>query len=737
MLTGQSLVKGLAWVLFFPFYRIRLIGRQNIPRTGGALIVSNHVSWLDGFLVILTCPRPIRMMVWEGNFQLPLVNWAAKKWGAILINPRRPKELVKALRTARKALQNGELVGIFPEGGISRTGVLQDFKPGVLRVLDGTDVPVVPMYLDELWGSLFSFEGGKFFWKWPKKWRYPISIHFGKPVQDARTTHQIRVAVQALGSQAVTRRSQAMKQVTRSFIKVCKRRKFASKVSDSTGMNVKGGELLTRTLALRRILRRHVLKADEKYVGVLLPPSVVGVAANAAISVDSRVPVNLNYTVSNEILNECIQQAGIQHVITSRKFLEKFPFEMDAEVVCLEDLKEKATSTDRILSAIQAFAIPSSILERSLKLHQAQADDVVTIIFTSGSTGVPKGVMLTFANVGSNIEAIQQVVQLSKTDTLIGILPFFHSFGFTVTLWAALALDVKGAYHFSPLDAKQVGKLCKKNSGTILLSTPTFLRSYLRRVDPDEFASLDVVVTGAERLPPQLADAFEKRFGVRPVEGYGTTELSPLASVNVPESRQLSTEQPSNKPGSVGRPVPGVCAKTVNLESGEECDVDEPGMLLIRGPNVMKGYLNQPELTNDVIKDGWYVTGDVARIDADGFIVITGRESRFSKIGGEMVPHIEIEEKLNECVSDDDDDQLRIAVTAIPDERKGEKLIVFHLPMEHSPEDCRQYLSDSGLPNIYIPSADSFCDIDEMPILGTGKLDLKALKALALEKFGD
>jgi acyl-[acyl-carrier-protein]-phospholipid O-acyltransferase/long-chain-fatty-acid--[acyl-carrier-protein] ligase len=443
--------------------------------------------------------------------------------------------------------------------------------------------------------------------------------------------------------------------------------------------------LLMRTIILRRLLKRYVLADDEQYVGLLLPPSAGGFVANMAVALDRRVAVNLNYTVSESVMNACIKHAEIRHVLTSRKFMEKVNFKLDAEVVYLDDFKDKVSVADKLVAGLQAFAMPASWVIRMHGADRLSTSDVATVIFTSGSTGTPKGVVLTYGNIAHNVSAIEQVVRLTPDDVLIGILPFFHSFGYTITIWSVASLDVGGAYHFDPLDAQLVGKLCHRYAGTILLTTPTFLRTYLKRCDKEQLATLDVVVCGAEKLPLEMADAFEQKFGVRPVEGYGTTELSPLVSVNIPPSRPSHSGKVDVKEGTVGRPVPKVRAKVVDLDTGKELPANQPGMLLISGPNVMRGYLKRDDLTAEVIRDGWYVTGDVAQIDEDGFITITGRESRFSKIGGEMVPHIQIEEIINRHLADAQDDRLMAAVTAVPDARKGERLVVLHLPVHQTP----------------------------------------------------
>jgi acyl-[acyl-carrier-protein]-phospholipid O-acyltransferase / long-chain-fatty-acid--[acyl-carrier-protein] ligase len=524
--------------------------------------------------------------------------------------------------------------------------------------------------------------------------------------------------------------------LARGFVKTCKKRKRDVKIADSMGNELTGGGLLTRSLILRRLLTRHVLAADESFVGLLLPPTVAGVVANMALALDRRKAVNLNYTASSETLNQCIAMAGIRRVLTSRTVMEKFDLELDAELVYLEDFRSRVTWRDKLSAALAAYVVPADWLSCALGLHRVQADDLLTLIFTSGSTGAPKGVMLTEANIGSNVEAIKQVIHLQRDDVLLGILPFFHSFGYTVTLWAVMTIDIQGAYHFNPLDGRQVGKLCKKQGVTVLLATPTFLRTYLRRCDREDFESVDTVVVGAERLPSELADAFEQRFGIRPVEGYGTTECSPLVSVNIPPSRSLGKQTIDIKEGTVGIPVPGVVAKVTDLDTGADLGTGQPGMLWIKGPNVMKGYFSREDLTADAIRDGWYRTGDVAMIDEDGFIRITGRESRFSKIGGEMVPHIQIEELLAQIIQADEEEGLKAAVTSVPDQRKGERLVVIHTELNKSPEELCAGLVRAGLPNLFIPSQDSFHQVDQLPMLGSGKLDLKGIKQIALERFG-
>lgn len=715
------------------FYKIRAYGREQLPE-GGALLVSNHVSWLDSLLIGMTCPKPPRMIAYAPYMESPAVRWFAGVTDVIPIVPG-SRQAVEAIRRAREALRNGEYVCIFAEGCLSRTGQLLTFQPGLLKVLKETAAPVVPVWLDGLWGSIFSFSEGRFFWKRPKGWRFPVGVHYGSPILGVTDAATVRRAVEALGQNAVAVRKPLSMIVPRRFLRECRRTGSRGKVADSTGVELSGYSLLLRTLILRRLLLREIIEADERFVGVLLPPSVGGAVVNAALTLASRVAVNLNYTVTSDVMNACIRRAGIRRVLTSRKVMEKFDFHIEAEPVYLEDLKDRVGTIDKLICAMQTYALPIYCLERLLGLTGISPDDLMTVIFTSGSTGEPKGVMLSFDNIGSNVTAIDQVIHLRRGDVLVGILPFFHSFGYTVALWAVLSLFPKGIYHFSPLDARVIGGLCRKHKATILLATPTFLRSYLRRCEKEDFASLDVVVAGAEKLPGELSDAFEQQFCVRPVEGYGCTELSPLVSVNVPPSRAPKTDQPLSREGTVGRPVPGVAAKITDLDTGAELEPEQSGMLWIKGPNVMLGYLNQPDKTAEVVKDGWYQTGDVALLDREGFIKITGRENRFSKIGGEMVPHLKIEEELTKIVGAGDD-HLKIVVTAVPDPKRGERLVVLHTSLDKTPDLIVKELQIAGLPNLWIPSADSFLQVEQIPVLGTGKLDLRGLKDAALAKFG-
>lgn len=739
-LIPQATIRFFVWLLSRFVYRIRIFGRENIPERGPALLVANHVTWIDGALILLASSRPIRMIAYADYIQGGVIGWLARLFEVIPIRAGDgPRALLKSLDTARDALNNGELVCIFAEGRISRTGELLKFEKGMLKILKGTEAPVLPVYLDELWGSIFSNERGRFFWKKPKHWPYPVTINFGTLIDhdDVTSVDVVRSAVLDLKQGCDSRRKVDSMIPAVRFIRQARLAWGRNKVADSAGTSLTGGKLLTASLAFRNLLVNRVLQPDEQMVGLLLPPSAGGAIANLAIALAGKVSVNLNYTLTDDVINFCVRECGLKKILTSRRFIEKRPMNPDAELIFMEDLKEQISTASKLRALMAARFMPLGMLVRRLGLDQLKSDDLMTIIFTSGSTGEPKGVMLSQNNINSNLTAADALLHFNSDDVLLGVLPFFHSFGYTITLWLPACLDPAAIYHFNPLDSRMVARLIEQHGVTILCATPTFLRSYMKRCTPEGMKSVNLVITGAEKLPPELRDAWKERYGIEPMEGYGTTELSPLAAVNVPDSR--AHEDGMNREGTVGRVIPDGEAAVFDGETGEPLGTNAEGMLRIKGPNVMLGYLNRSDKTSEVILDGWYDTGDMAVIDDDGFIRITGRHSRFSKIGGEMVPHIRIEEEILRLISVDDAEEAQVlcAVTAVPDEKKGERLVVLHRTLNRPVKEILDGLQQAGLPNLWIPSADSFVEVEEIPLLGTGKLDLRGIKDKALAHFSD
>ncbi|MCL2306405.1 MAG: AMP-binding protein [Planctomycetaceae bacterium] len=520
----------------------------------------------------------------------------------------------------------------------------------------------------------------------------------------------------------------------RRMIRACRNHPYMLKLADSTGKELNGIDTLVNTMVIRRLLRK-ILDPSEQNVGLLFPGSVYGALVNAAITMDRRVAVNLNYTFNAETLNYCIKKAEIKHVITTKRFLERFPdLKLDAQLIVLEDCVKQVSLFDKLCGWFDAKLMPLPILEWKLGLTKIRQDDPISIIFTSGSTGTPKGVCLSHRNIAANTEGFKEHLLLVENDRILGILPFFHSFGYTTTIWIALVGPYGAVYHFNPLDPKKVGEMARKYAPSLLPSTATFQRSYLRRCPKEDFEKVATVVCGAEKVPLNLIEAWKEKYGTTLVEGYGTTELSPVVSVNINEARR-SDYADWLRVGTVGRPLPGIQARVLDLDNGTILPPNSPGMLQIKGDNAMLGYYKEPEKTAEVLKDGWYTTGDVAKIDEDGFIWITGRESRMSKIGGEMVPHILIEEMIDRIVRaelpNEDEGGVLVAVVGLPDEKKGEKVIVLHRPLPLTPDEICKRMQSEGLPNLWIPLPQHFYPVESIPVLGTGKLDLRATKEMA------
>jgi len=710
-------------------YRIKVLGEENVPLNSGALLVSNHMSFVDAILLVGASERPVRFLMHKKFYDLPVLKYFFRLAGCIPIrHSGGAHEIAASLNAARQALLNGDLVCIFIEGEISRHGQMLRFRKGYEHIVKGLEVPIIPVHLDGVWGRMFSFERGRALFKLPKSLGYPVTVSFGKPLPSDTSTSGIRFVMQEISVEAFKNRLAAKLPLPLAFAEEAKKHWFRFSMADSSGRKLSLGSALTGAVLLSKVLEKTLPRARN--VGLLVPPSAGGALANVAVSLLGKVPVNLNYTNPLDNIMLCAKKAGIEKIIVSKKLAEKMGWPVSEQMIFIEDIGAGISKLDALLTAAALFFTPMFALKRSVfRKADVPLDDTATIIFTSGSTGEAKGVMLSHANIHANIEAVAQIYQTTPDDRLLGILPFFHSFGYTVTLWLPLIVGFGVVYHYNPLEAQVVGRLAGKYRATMLLATPGFLASYVRRVGAEQFKWLRVVVAGAEKLREEVAEAFKEKFGLLPLEGYGCTELSPVASLNTPDVDIDGVKQKGGKSGTIGRPMPGVAMKVVDPETFEQFGPDKPGLLLVKGPNIMKGYLDDEAKTAEVMRDGYYITGDIATIDDDGFVTITDRLSRFSKIAGEMVPHIRIEEKLHQLAGVID---RTFAVTAIPDPKRGEKIAVLHTYAGNLDELYRR-LADSGLPNLWVPEKKCFHKIEAIPALGSGKLDMAGLKKMALE----
>ncbi len=811
-LLPDFLLRFLLWSAAHALYRIRVVGLERVPKDRGALLVCNHVSYMDALLVLACMQRFVRFIMYRKFYEVPLVNWGARKLRVIPISESDPpRRMIQSLRDAAGLVREGELVCIFAEGSITRTGNLLRFQRGFERIMKGLDAPIVPVHIDRMWGSIFSFEGGRAIWKVPSIRRSKVTVSFGRPLAGTATAAEVRQAVSELGAEAFALRQPDQVLLHEAFIASARSTPGRLCLADTAGAALSYRRALRAALALADYFGRKAVGSTQsavsneqgaaephpvnrplptahcasptEMVAVCLPTSAAGALVNIALLLAGKVPVNLNYTAGREGLGSVLRQCGIRTLVTSREFidrlrlagLERFSGGSTVGVLYLEDLRAEIGLLRKLWAGLKADLLPRWALGWLYGAEGRSNDALCTVIFSSGSTGEPKGVMLSHANVMSDLEGMSQVFGTGSRDRIAGVLPFFHSLGFTATLWLPLVKRIGVVYHPNPVDGRAIGAMVREFGCTALLGTPTFLRIYTRTVFEGDFGSLKTVVAGAEKLRPEIAEAFFEKFGVRPVEGYGCTECSPVVSLNVPDFRSPGIMQKGTKRGTIGQAIPGVTVRVVEPTAVEETGARQKGegrrqkpeeregagpcasvllpssfrllpslplgsdgMLLVKGANVMKGYLGRPELTAGVLRDGWYVTGDVARVDEDGFITITDRLSRFSKIGGEMVPHGRVEETIEAALTGGgwkvEGGGLPVAVTSIPDEKKGERLAVLHTRLPVSVGELCQALNASDLPKLWLPRKDDFFEVEAIPVLGTGKVDLRGVKRLAGER---
>jgi acyl-[acyl-carrier-protein]-phospholipid O-acyltransferase/long-chain-fatty-acid--[acyl-carrier-protein] ligase len=732
-LLPNSLLRFVVALLPRVLYRLTVIGQDHVPREGGALLVPNHVSLIDGFLLVASLERPVRFVVDEQYADHPLFKPFMKRLNVISISSAgTPRMILRALRSAGHALDSGELVCIFPEGQITRTGTLLPFRRGFERIVKGRTAPIIPVHLDRVWGSIFSFNHGRFLWKVPEQLPYPVTVSFGAPLPPGTTADTVRAKIHELGEAAWQLRKPSRRPLHRQFISAMRRHPFRMAMADQNRPRVSSLQALIGSIVLARTLRPYW--QGQNHVGVLLPPTVATALVNVAVALCGKTIVNLNYTVGKSGLESAVRLAGLSTIITSHTFIEKAKLELPdgPSVIWLEDVAMTIGTGQKAVAALLALFAPCRLIERACgQVTPLTPDSLATIIFSSGSTGEPKGVMLSHFNIDANCQGATQMLHLYQDERVLGILPFFHSFGYMV-FWFVMFNNAAMIFHPSPLDVAAIGELIRQYRITFIVITPTFLQLYVRRCTPEQFSSVRVILTGAEKLSARLAQSIEDKFGIGAIEGYGVTECAPVIAVNCPDYRAAGYYQPASRRGTVGQPLPGVSLRIVDPDNYTSLPTGTPGMLLVKGPNIMNGYLGREDLTAQVIRDSWYITGDIASLDDDGFLTITDRLSRFSKIGGEMVPHGKVEEALQQAAGDDSQ---VFAVTGLPDDKKGERLAVLHTLDENLIPDILAKLSASGLPNLFIPSRSQFIKVEVLPVLGTGKLDLRGIKRMAMERL--
>ncbi|MEP6810451.1 MAG: AMP-binding protein, partial [Chthoniobacterales bacterium] len=599
-------------------YRVHVTGKENFP-PGGFLLLPNHITWVDAIVLQLACPRRIRFVVDAGYYHHKFLHPIMRLAGCIPITSRRAKE---AMRGAAEKIRAGEVVCLFPEGELSRSGSLLRLRRGYELIAHQADAPIVPVWLDQLWGSIFSFQGGRFFTKWPHQIPFPVSVKFGQPLSPAEADlATVREEMLKLGEACYSQRPVLRGHLGYACLRALQRRPFRTAVIDGFDhTTLARGKLLGVALALARDLRA---RCPEPRIGIVLPPGKGGIVANLAVVLAGKVPVNINFTSPREAILSAQNQSGLKTIITARAMankLEAFPW--PANVVHLDQLLPTIKPAI-ICWWMICLLLPTPWLARLLHIPKIGDNAEAVLLFTSGTSGAPKGVALSHRNLLGNVSQFSVMLDSGDETIILASLPFFHSFGSTVTLWFPLLEGVKTLTYPNPLEAGKIAALVHRYAATVMFATPTFLRAYLRKAEPDQLRSLELLITGAEKLPQDLARVFEERFGVTVHEGYGLTETSPVVSTNLPNPKARTPNdsvQPAHRPGSTGKMAPGIAAEIRSPETDEKLSLHETGMLWLRGPNIFNGYLGDPERSAEVLRDGWFKTGDLGRFDEDGFL---------------------------------------------------------------------------------------------------------------------
>jgi len=731
----QSLVRLMISGIFASRYHISVQGFDNLPARGGVLMLGNHISFLDWAMIQIACPRQVRFVMHKRYYQRWYLQWFLDFFGVI---PIAGGQSAEALKKVNEMLKAGEVVCLFPEGAISRNGQLGEFKRGFEKVVENVDAVILPFFLRGLWGSRFSRSNTHMRTLRAGGLRRDVIVSFGPPMDINSKAPEVKSKVFDLSINAWQGYTQGLDSVPMSWMETVKRQGNKLCMTEAQGgVPLSGYKALTASIAFSQLIKS---RSQEKNVGILLPTSSAGMLTNMAVMLLGKIVVNLNYTASVESLLAAVEKADVRSIYTSTRFVKKLQQRgidlsdlfAKVNVFYLEELKEEISSTKKLFLFALTKLLPATWLY-SLFGKRVDISSPVAILFSSGSEGSPKGVVLSHENLMGNIKQVSDMLDVEVNDVMMGSLPQFHAFGLTVTGLLPLIEGIPVIFHPDPTDVLNIAKAITEHKVTVMCGTSTFLRLYVRnrRVLPLMLQSLRLVVAGAERLNKDVRNSFEQKFNKPIYEGYGTTETTPVAGVNVPDRLDATTwrVQTGNKLGTVGLPLPGSSFRIVDPETLETLPVNQDGLILIGGTQVMLGYLNDNEKTKDVIiqLDGqrWYKSGDKGHLDEDGFLSIVDRYSRFAKIGGEMISLGAIEESVSKMLPE----EVEVLATAVPDNKKGEKVVLlFNGDIDE--KELKIRIKTSELNSLMIPS--EYLSVESIPKLGTGKSDFKTAKEIAL-----
>lgn len=736
----QSLLRQLLRTVLSIHYRLLVNGIKNVPWEGPVLLVGNHISFVDWALIQMASPRPLRIVLCRRPYEKWYIRLLLSQMKVINLDISHPE---KAMDEAHEALLRGEAVVVFPENALTLTGKVNKFRLDYSKAVEGvTNLRLIPFYIQGLWGSSYSMASAGYKEAVHSGSRV-ISVAFGETMPVESSSVQVMRCIQELSITAWESYIRRLRPVASSWIRTAKRKKSAPVVFSPDGKHFSGYSLATGVLSFARIFER--IFANEKCIGVLIPPSGPGIIANLAMLVKAKTVCNLNYSSTPENMDYCCQVSGVKSILTAHAFVDKLKqkgINMDIllnkyTIYYMEDLSKDIKKSSLVVNYLRVMLLPACYLEKRF-FRKASLDDVATIIFSSGSEGKPKGVELTHFNLMGNIKQCASVLNIGPEDVFLGLLPLFHAFGFSITTMLCMVEGVPVATCPDPTDIRTIGRMCAEFKVTILVATGTFLRMWgtSRHIHPLMFETVRCIFAGAEKIREDVRNLYRTKFKLEIFEGFGCTETTPVASVNVRDTLMddFKTVVVGNKPGTVGVPLQGTQFRVVDPDTMEELPLGADGLLLVGGAQIMKGYLKDPERTEKAIAviDGkrWYKTGDKGHIDEDGFITIVDRYSRFAKLGGEMVSLGAVDFKISENAQFDNINHFAVAV---PDGAKGEKIVLVYAG-DAGEDEISQMLRQIGLPPLMVPGA--VVKVDELPRLGSGKADVQTGKKIAMERLG-
>jgi len=717
---SDYLLKICCFIFIRFFYKIRIFGVEKIPENEAVIFESNYTSVIDTLFIATACKRNVCFIIPQKNRSF-LFSFVFKVFQCI----EEPGETAgqahaNFIKKVKKLLSGKKAVCFFPENQVTKNGFIGKLHDKLADIAwEYSQVKIIPVYIGPALRGKSGYERNI-------RRKGFVNICFGSPLSSDTEPYKVRNAIMELSAEVELLSRYNEKPLHYSFLTHTKAKPWKKLFYDAEGEILSTFEILLKSLLLSRIIRK--IKKQSRYIGVLLPNSNAAAISILSVMYADLVPAILSFSIAPLVFKRAIEKSSIDVILTSRLFIEKIKFEQMPEMIFLEDIAKEISFMRKLFFALAIFFLPSLLLIRLFsKASYANLHNDAVLLFSSGSSGMPKGVILSHHNVNSNVNSFANIMGLNpKSDKITGCLPLFHSFGMNICFWIPLMCGVSVVYIKNPLDIYGVIKSIRDYKLTVLATTPTILNAYIKKSEISDFKTLRLLIVGGEKFNPKDANGIKNLTGVEPVEGFGCTELSPVVSINIADDfRFLSTM--SGKPGSIGKALPGIAVKIVNQDTWKEVLPDRKGLLLIKSPSVMKGYLSD-ESTKNVIIDGWYNTGDIASIDEEGYITIVGRMSRFSKIAGEMVSHELVEAFIYEYLNID---ERLLAVMGAKDAVKGEKLIILYSKLNLEPRKIVRFLAKKGLSNLWVPKIKDFIKIDEIPLLGTGKMDIAKLNEIA------